>query len=296
MDYLLLLCATLTCAVKGLVCKKIGGGTKGNRRVFELNALIFLGAALTVGAYAWSSGIGFVLSQTTFFLAMCFAFMLMFTQLTETFAMRYGPASITSLIYSLGFLFPIFYSTLFLKEHISVLQICGMMVAVASLCFMIDLKHDRKMGGRWLLLSFLACFGSGVNAIIQKIHRSQTLEQEVPTFLVMALLLAAVLSYLIAVVLKRVGNKSADLPSNGISLSTILFNLLFCGVSVGALNILNLVLAGRLPAIIQFPVYNIGSMILVGLGGKFIFKDQMTRKQIVGFGIGCVAILMIGLL
>lgn len=296
MDYLLLLCATLTCSIKGLVCKKIGGGTRDNCRVFELNALIFLGAAVTVGVYAWLSGIGFVVSQTTLFLAVCFSCMLLFTQLMETFAMRYGPASITSLIYSLGFLLPIFYSALFLEEHISALQVCGMMTAVAALCFMIDLKRDRKMGGLWLLLSFLACIGSGTNAIIQKIHRSQTLEQEIPAFLVMALFLAAVFSWLIAACMKQKDKQTKQVTSNRIKVTEILFNLLFCGMSVGALNVLNLVLAGRLPAIIQFPVYNIGSMILVGLGGKFIFKDQLTKKQTIGFLIGCGAILMIGLL
>lgn len=301
MDYLLLLCATMASAVKGLVCKKIGGSTGGNRQVFELNALIFLGAAVTVAAYAWLSGIGFHASSLTVILSVLFAAMLLFTQLTQTFAMRYGPASITSLIYSLGFLLPIFYSALFLGEQISVLQICGILVAICSLCFMIDLKCDRKIGRLWLLFCFLACSGSGTNAIIQKIHRSRTLPEEIPCFLVLTFCMAMVFSWLVSLLAERGQQHNGEAGETvcrrePIPVPTLLFNLLFSGTVIGALNILNLVIAGKLPAIIQFPVFNIGSMILVGLGGKFLFHDKLTRRQTIGFVIGCGAILMIGLL
>lgn len=300
MDYILLLCATIASAVKGLVCKKNGAGISDNQRVFELNALIFLGAAMTVALYALCSGAGFQMSVLTCGLSILFACMLMFTQLTQTFAMRYGPASITSLIYSLGFLLPIFYSALFLEEHISVLQILGMVGTVAALYFMIDLKCDRRTSGLWLLLSVLASIGSGTNAIIQKIHRSRTPESEIPAFLVLALFLAAVLAFLISVIMgkKKVQGASRTketVKAPRMELSVVLFNLLFCGISIGALNVMNLLLAGRLPAIIQFPVFNIGGMILVALGGKLLFHDKLTGRQAVGFVIGCGAILMIGL-
>lgn len=299
MDYILLLCATMASAVKALVCKKIGCKTTDNRIVFQLNSLIFLGASVTVACYALLSGIGFHISATTLVLAVCFASMLSFTQLTQTFAMRYGPASITSLIYSLGFLLPIFYSAAFLQEHISVLQITGIFIAVCSLFFMIDLKCDRKIGRLWLLFSFLSCFGSGANAIIQKIHRSKTLADEIPAFLVLTFSLAAMLSFLIAALTAHRQKKvitQQEYVRTPIPRTDILFNLLFSGITVGILNILNLVIAGKLPAIIQFPVFNIGSMILVGLGGKFLFHDKLTTKQTIGFMIGCCAILMIGLL
>ena len=292
MDYLLLLCATIASAVKGLVCKKNGGSVRDNRRLFQLNALIFLGAATTVTLYALVSGVGFQISPATGCLGVLFACMLTFTQLTQTFAMRYGPASVTTLIYALGFLLPIFYSALFLEEQISVLQICGMFGAVAALFFMIDLKCDRKTSVKWFLLSFLACIGSGTNAIIQKIHRSRTPEQEIMTFLVIAMFLAAGLAFLVSVYMGRERKRH---NAEVLNLSEVLFNLLFCGITIGALNIMNLLLAGRLPAVIQFPVFNIGGMLLISLGGKLCFHDKLTRRQTVGFVIGCAAILLIGL-
>lgn len=299
MYYILLLCSTFASAVKALVCKKIGGGTTENWIVFRLNSLIFLGASVIIACYALLSGSGFHLSPVSLLLAVMFATTLYLTQLTQTFAMRHGPASITSLIYSLGFLLPIFYSAIFLDERISVLQVCGMIVAIVSLFFIIDLKCDKKMGRLWLLFSFLACIGSGSSSIIQKIHRSKTPVEEIPAFLVLTLSLAAVLSFLLSVITvycQRKSRSETKFKVAPISRSDVLFNLLFSGTIVGVLNILSLTLAGKLPAIIQFPVANIGSLILVGLGGKFLFHDKVTFKQNIGFLIGCCAILMIGLL
>jgi aspartate carbamoyltransferase regulatory subunit len=67
------------------------------------------------------------------------------------------------------------------------------------------------------------------------------------------------------------------------------------GLCVGIVNILNLYLSGKIPAVIQFPVYNIGNMILTGVLGALIFREKHTIKQFIGFGIGCLGILLIGL-
>ena len=70
----------------------------------------------------------------------------------------------------------------------------------------------------------------------------------------------------------------------------------FLGVSVGCLNFLNLMLAGMLPAAIQFPVYNVGSLILTSAISVIAFKERLATRRLVGYAIGIVAILVIGLL
>ena len=71
--------------------------------------------------------------------------------------------------------------------------------------------------------------------------------------------------------------------------------LFLCVLCIGVVSALNFLLAGRLPAVIQFPIYNIGSIVLVGLGGRIFYKEKLTLMQLLGFGIGCIAILFIGL-
>ena len=76
---------------------------------------------------------------------------------------------------------------------------------------------------------------------------------------------------------------------------TLLFPV-FLGVSVAFLNFLNLKLAGVLPAAIQFPIYNVGSLILTSAVSVVAFREKLGIRKIVGYVIGIGAILMVGLL
>ena len=288
MDYLLLLLATFASATKALVCKRVGSDGSSERRVLLLNSMIFIFAA-AVAALASPLVGGLRLSATTVIIAVVFAFSLLFTQLMQMLAMRHGPASVTTLIYSFGFLVPIAYGYVFLDESVSVAQLIGICVIALSLFFIVDPKMDRRAGRLWLILSFLAALGSGLNAVIQKLHRASAPENEISALLVLSFTVASVVSFIISRLLPR--SETADRP-----IKRELAFTLFSGFGIGALNVLNLLIAGRLPAVIQFPIYNVGAMILVGIGGRLIFGDRITRRQLIGFAIGSAAILIIGLL
>ena len=288
MEYLLLSLAALTSASKGLICKKIGSETKENWRVYLLNSVIFLVASLAVLLYGALCGTLCAPSTFTATLAIGFAALLLFTQISETYAMRLGSASVTILIYSLGLIFPIGYGRIFLSEEISLVQLLGGVLVIMALVFIIDPRGDKKFSTLWLSLSLLACFGSGMTAVVQKIHQSSDVRGELVVFLAIAFAFAALFLFLLSVFSKD-KNTSLTLTSDNLKFT------LFSGICIGMLNILNLFLAGKLPAIIQFPIYNIGSMILTGVGGRLFFGERMPAKKLVGFAVGCVAIIMIGL-
>ena len=67
------------------------------------------------------------------------------------------------------------------------------------------------------------------------------------------------------------------------------------GVCVGALNLLNLNLSGKIPSVILFPIYNVGSLLLTTVISSVIYKDKISKRQSVGFVIGIVAILIVGI-
>ena len=299
MEYLLLLLATMTSTGKALVLKKIGKDSGDSRRIHRLNAGIFGIATVVVLLFALVSRRATLPSPLTLLFAGVFAALLVFTQATEAVAMRHGSASMTILIYSLGLLIPIFYGSLFLSEPISLPQVFGMALIVAALCFIVNPKSDGKFSTVWLLFSLLACFGSGFTAVMQKLQQSSAVREELMAFLVLAFSLAALLSLALSFLPRRGEPAVADGASaeehRTVWLRTLRF-VLFSGVCVGLLNVFNLILAGKLPAVVQFPIYNVGSMILTGVGGRLIFGERLTHSQLVGFGIGCVAILIVGLL
>ncbi|MBQ2875878.1 MAG: DMT family transporter [Clostridia bacterium] len=288
MEYLLLSAATMTSAAKSLFIKAIGNEARNRSSVYILNSLIFTVSAAVVALYALISRFDFSLSPETALLSLAFAACVVFSQTTESFAMKYGSASMTILIYSLGLILPIAYGYILLGENISLWQLLGMMLVLVALYFIVDPRLSGKINILWLVLSLLAAVGSGFTAIIQKAQQTSASKNEIIPFLILAFIFASLLSFLLTFT-ERCGIRSA----RGVikKWRFILFN----GVIVGALNIINLILAGRLAAVVQFPIYNIGSMILTGLGGFIIFKEKLSKFQFIGFGIGCVAILMIGL-
>ena len=62
------------------------------------------------------------------------------------------------------------------------------------------------------------------------------------------------------------------------------------------MNFVNLKLAGAIPAVIHFPVYNVASMMLTAVAGRVFFGERIGRRKLLGFGIGLIAITIIGLL
>ena len=289
MEYVLLTFATLASTTKALLLKRLGKDVTDKSEVYKLNSAIFLVASAVVAIYALIGRQDFKISLQTTVLSILFATTLVFSQLMETFAMKHGSASMTILLYSLGLIFPIIYGCIFLFEKISVAQIFGMLLIFAALYFIVNPKLDGKISLRWLLLALLASFGSGMTAIIQKIQQSSQYKSELVPFLVLAFLFASLMSLGISF---KTGN--------GERVRKRLFSewkfIAFSGITIGLLNILNLILAGKLRAVVQFPIYNIGSMILTGVGGRVIFKEKLSRTQLIGFVIGCTAILIIGLL
>ena len=288
MLYLLLFLSVITAAGKAITGKKVGTDNKTLKGVFRMNCLIYAIALVVIflSMYPNFSAI-FSLSSYSLTLAVVFAMVMLFTQITQIKAFSSGSSSVTILIFSCGFLIPTFYSAIVYQEAISPAQFPGIGLILLSLFLIVNPK-DAKFSLSWLLWSVLSMIGSGVSAILQKVHQKSPYAHELSAYLVAVFLVALSLSFVIYLMLPR---KDVDSKSRKISLLPAIIS----GLCVGIVNILNLYLSGRIPGVIQFPVYNIGNMILTGVLGSLIFHEKHTKKQLVGFVIGCVGILLIGL-
>ncbi len=289
--YWLLAITTVCAAGKAVICKKLGSGDKGSRSVFEWNSGIYLIASLVAFLSLYPNfGNLFTTSLPTLLLAVLFAALLLFTQVTEVKAMSLGSVSMTILIYSGGFLLPILYGYLFVGEGISLTRGCGIVVMAIAMSFII---RPRKEGGTsvpWLIMSCLSLVGSGMVAVTQKHHQSTTYASELANFVTLGLFLAAILSFLLAFFKRsRAESKPAPLGIRDIGF------ILVSGLCIGVQNLLNLYLAGKIPAAVLFPVYNIGSMILTALFGAVVLKEKHRFSQWIGFVLGCISIGLIGL-
>lgn len=286
MYYFLLVLVTATASFKALICKRLGTDGSGVRRLLLLNSVIFLVATLPVLVAVLADG-GFYLSKYSLGYALIYGGTLVFTQLCQIRAMRYGTTSMTTLVYSAGFLIPIVFAYFAFGEDISAVQLIGVSVLLCAVYLMVNPSGGFSV--RWLLFALLAMCGSGATAVVQKIHQRSEFAGELPAFLVVVFLTAATICFAAHFFLPRV-----EVSARSGGATSALFPVI-SGLCIGFLNLINLTLAGKLPSVIQFPIYNVGSMILTGVLGAILFKEKNSRIEIIGFGLGCVAILLVGL-
>ena len=289
MLYFLLCLSTATATAKSVIFKKVGVNIQSTKMLAASNSISFLTAALVAlifGGFNFSALLN--ISPYSFVLALFFAISLVTTYLAQIRAMSLSNASTTSLIYSCGFLIPIFFSYFAYNETVSIVQVVSIVFLILSLVLIINPQKSEKISLKWVLLSVLAACGSGTTAVLQKVHQRSLFASEFPSLLTFAFTFAAAFLFVISLFLKR--EESEPKLSSRNAVTSVL-----SGTFVGALNMLNISLAGKIPAVILFPIYNIGSTILSSVICAVMFKEKTNRRQIIGVCIGLVAILFIGI-
>ncbi|MBO5906600.1 MAG: EamA family transporter [Clostridia bacterium] len=294
MDYVLLILVTVFCSTRAIIMKKMGHDSSNMSGVLFLNSNIFFIGSLTVILLsAGDLGALFCVSGASVLFALVFAVFLLVMQVTLMLALGMGAASLSTLIYSCGFVIPIFYSAIFLSEEISLWQWLGLLLLSVALIFIIPPKKGEKLSVKWLVFAVCSMVGSGSLAIVQKIHQNSPYKPELQGFIFYGLLFASVLLLLASLVTKK-GERRELLKLYSSKKTTVL--LVAVGIIVGALNVINTSLTGKLPSIIHFPVYNGCSLILTALAGRFLFGERIGKLKLSGFILGLIAIIIIGLL
>lgn len=147
----------------------------------------------------------------------------------------------------------------------------------------------------WFPFAVIAMLGSGANAIFQKTHQYSAFAEELKFFLVFSLFFSALFTGIASLIICDNDKQKLVLPKGQRIIKNIIVPI-GLGICVGMLNFLNLSLSGKLPSVILFPIYNIGSMLLSSIISSIIYKDKPTKRQSVGFVLGIVAIFIVGVL
>ena len=181
-----------------------------------------------------------------------------------------------------------------MNEEVSVFQWLGIGLLIAALYLIVYKGDKRGKALIWLPFAIIAMLGSGTNAVFQKIHQQSEFKDELYVFVACALFFSSVFTGIVALIARDGGKAMTEITKKQKILKGYVIPL-GLGISVGLLNFTNLFLAGKLPSVIHFPIFNVGSMLLAGGISAFIYKDMPTKRQGIGFIIGVVAILIIGI-
>ena len=293
--YLILALSTLLATSKALFCKALGTGQYSKKETAILNFKALLVAFICSLLFvADEFNKLFKISAFSIVLSIFFGISVAITQIMQSRAMGNGPSSLVSLVYSCGFLVPIFYGLIFWDEDVSIYQWLGILLLVVALCLIVCKGEKSGRMLAWLPFAVLAMLGSGANAIFQKTHQYSSYAHELQLFLVYSLFFSSLFTGIVALVIRKSKENEPILSKKQRIIKKLIVPLCL-GVSVGLLNFLNLSLSGKLPSIILFPVYNVGSMLASSLISALIYKDKPTKRQGIGFAIGIVAILIVGI-
>lgn len=194
---------------------------------------------------------------------------------------KYG-ASLTGIFGRLGIFLPIILSIILWKEYPTTIQTFALLIA---LCALFILNYSPKLHPikdlKFLLLSLFLFSGLGdfANKLFQKYGNVEYKE----SFLSILFLSAFISSLIYSLKKVKIIEKKDFL----------------CGVAVGIPNLFSsffLILAlSKLKASIVFPIYSVGSLLMIIILSSIIFKEKLYKKDYIAIVFTLISLVLINL-
>ena len=216
-------------------------------------------------------------------------------------AIELGSMSLSVLFTQCGFLIPTIFNAIYFNEPINALSVIGIVLIVVALVMTID-KSDKKFSIKWLVFAVLSLICSGSIGIVQKFNNAYYPNANAGLFIDIAFFFALATCLLLLLFFYVKERKAA--PASG---SAVLkedkqkqavskcAGLVAYGVLTGVMNVFNTFLAGKLPSVVFFPVFNVGVIVLATLSSAIIFKEKLSKRQTASIATGSLAIVLIAL-
>ena len=225
------------------------------------------------------------LSWFTVLVALLFGIITALNAMYSMLALSTGPMHITLLIATSSMIIPTM-SGVFFGEKFSPLKLIAVFVLIAFVYMSLDKKSTARTSKKWFLYCGLYFILQGAIGVIQKIHQSSPYKGETSGFLFIA--------FLCSVFYAAVRNRgNVDLKRLGTT--NVIYGVV-CGICVFLMNYINLKLSGILPSQLFFPLVNGSCIILSSVASVVIFKEVLSKKQLVGLIGGIASLIAICLL
>ena len=202
-------------------------------------------------------------------------------------AVANGPLSLSSLIISYSLMIPTVYGLIFLKEDVSVCLIIGILMVIISL-FLINKKNDKcPITPKWLIFIFITFAGNGLCSTFQKMQQVAFNGEYKNEFMIVALAIVVVIFAVIS------------LFTNKGKIKEYLYHARFTapvsGLLCGLANMMVMVLSGRMPVSLMFPIVSAGGIVVTYLISKYLYKENLSRMQFYGLIIGIASIVLLSI-
>ena len=229
--------------------------------------------------------IGGTISWFTVLLGVLFGVVTALSNLYTMNALSEGPMHITLLITTSSMIIPTM-SGVFFGEGFSPYKLIAVVILIGFIYLSLGSGGDKKINKKWFFFVALAFLFQGSIGVLQKIHQASEHKAELNCFLFVAFICSLIYSRIRA----KKGFKELNFGKKQVIIAVL------CGVCTYAMNILNLHLAGVLPSQVFFPLVNGSSIVLTSLMSVIVFKEKISKKQLVGLCGGILSLIAICLL
>ena len=213
----------------------------------------------------------------------------------KTMAMNTGPVSVTTLVGNASLLVSVIVCYFVWDEPIGLPDALGLLALLAALFITTYKKGDLARRKVWYIYSLLFLItAAGVGISFKAFSKSRGACEINDMMIVAAAVMLAI--HLILFALSALSSRHRDSRSENFPRESSFYLI---GIGQGILsclyNRLNIYLSGELDAVIFFPFFNGGVVILSALLSALFFKERLTPRQLSGFALGILAITVIGI-
>ncbi len=269
-------------------CDKFVSSQDGNRHAFLYNTLKFgIGSIILFPLFLLDDAPRFALG-----VCLCgFACGILYAASKVLILKGYEKTSVAfmTLCHSAGMIVPCVIGHFFWSEPIGFFAVIGILMTVLSALLLKDApKGTSKFQLSGILIGVIIFASSGGVMVLQKLMGLYFSDQSVNAYNFYSFIFAA---FLLSFLAKP---KSAQ-PKGELGFKKMTLCAAGSAVSLCVISLVMTSLAGKVPSVLMFPLFNGLGIILVCIGSVFVFREKLTPKKLVGLGIGVLGLCLVNL-
>ena len=251
------------------------------------NVLVFITSSVVAAVFGNLLETNLMTIVLSFFFGVtCFLFQIIYLK-----TMSDGPVSMTVLFSNFGMIIPIAVSILFFDEKITDNMIIGFALIAVSIILNAFGKEEKKATKKWFIFALLTFLSSGTMSAVQKVASSNISNSETTNFVSISYAVAAVFAFAVYWIRKRFMSGGRTFKFNLAAISSAVA----IGAILSAVQVYLTRSIEKFGAVILYPCYNCGTIIMVFLVGLILFKEKHSLPQWVSAFLGVLAIVFLSI-
>lgn len=264
-------------------CDKYISAKNGNKYNFLYNCIKFLvGSVVLLPAFISDD-----LPKYKFGTVLCGVACGVMYAISKTVILKgYEKSSVAfmTLCHSSGMILPCLIGHFFWSESLSIWSLVGILLAIVAIVLLKDSKHViKKFDLMGIVIGGIIFLTSGAVMILQKFMGIYFVGQSIAAYNFYSFVTA----FLILSALIR---SQTDTRKNGYA---IVLCAIVSAVSLCMISMVMTGLAGKVPSVILFPLFNGFGIIFVCIGSAFVFKEKFTKRKSVGLILGILGLCLV---